>query len=842
MKRPAAVAGLAFLLAVAAGREIFAADLADETPSSSVSWICPKEPFEAGIGKPRFYRHAFTTREGLARATGRWWIDDCGFVHMDGKRVSASAKMVETPVDMTAMLAKPGRHVLAVEGKNMAGSGGVCLSIPLEYADGKNDMVFTSESWLCATNAQDGWTAPAFDDSSWQSARRHGDIFAAPWCSLADMSLLAPPSEKAYHAAIRAARDARVDKALAAIARETKPVCRIVYENGKPYFDIGGRLFETAFYNCSEGWSDDNPKLRRQTALFRDAGMHVYGIGVHTPRVWRPDGSIDFADAVAKMRSVLSIDPEARFQFCIDTCVPPKWWCDSHPDELIGYATGTPSYGAERQYFNFVAPSMASATWLREMADYITRLVTYLESTPYAKRIYAYRPDYGVHHEWHYYGFAGFLPDVGKAMTSAFRQWLERRYKGDVEALRRAWNDGAVTFATAQVPAKDVRLRLSADDMRDPVKDCPAIDYERCHAEQVRDCLFAFNRAAKEACGGRALVGNYCGYFFGMPFPAEAFHLENDAILDSPLVDFQCSPYVYGSQSRAGGNVQYARCLLEGLRRRGKVALLEADNVTTVYKFPHGHGNFTSSREDDLAILARDFVQTLCWGCGYWYFDFGIGWYDDPSFGDFFKKIYAIRREIKDCRSVSDVLVVGDYESVMLTNAGSSKFNDERTTDLVNELGHAGAPFDSASIVDLASGKLKDYKVYVFCNLHLRTPEKDRLVAGLRARGKTVVLPEKPMKAKELRALFAANGVHVWNDDPGAAIYASAACVGIHCASGGEKTIRLPRRSRVEMLYPERRVIASDADRIVFTPSETGMSTTLFHIDTDFGAQSCVNE
>jgi hypothetical protein len=43
---------------------------------------------------------------------------------------------------------------------------------------------------------------------------------------------------------------------------------------------------------------------------------------------------------------------------------------------------------------------------------------------------------------------------------------------------------------------------------------------------------------------------------------------------------------------------------------------------------------------------------------------------------------------------------------------------------LHNALGHAGVPFDSASIVDLASGKLKDYKVYVFCNLHLRTPSE----------------------------------------------------------------------------------------------------------------------
>ena len=821
------------LLAVAAWCATGAnVDLADEELSSSVKWICPNEAFPDGIGKQRFYRHAFETREGLVRATGRWWIDDWGFVHVDGKKVSASAKMVETPVDLTAALAKPGMHVLAVEGKNMAGTGGVCLSIVLEYADGKNDTIFTSESWLCATNAPNDWTSPTFDDATWQPARRHGDVFSPPWCSLADMASLAVPSENARRAAILAAQDARAAKALEAIKQETKPVCRIVYENGKPYFDIGGRRFETTFYNCSEGWHGDNPKLRRQTALFRDAGMHVYGIGVHTPRVWRPDGSIDFADAEAKMRSVLSIDPEARFQFCIDTCTPPKWWCDAHPDELIGYATGTPSYGAERQYFNFVAPSMASATWRSEMADYITRLVTYLESTPYAKRIYAYRPDYGVHHEWHYYGFSGFLPDVGKAMTDAFRQWLERRYNGDVEALRRAWNDGAVTFATAEVPRKDVRLRLSAGNMRDPVKDRPAIDYERCHAEQVRYCLFAFNRAAKEACGGRALVGNYCGYFFGMPFPAEAFHLENDAILDSPLVDFQCSPYVYGPSSRAAGNVQYARCLLEGLRRRGKLALLEADNVTTLHPTAHGHGNYTSSRSDDLAILARDFVQTLCWGCGYWYFDFGTGWYDAPEFGDFFKKIYAIRREIKDCRSISEVLVVGDYESVMLTNAGSSKFNDERTTGLVNSLGHAGVPFDTASTVDLASGRLKDYKVYIFCNLHFHTPEKDRLVADLRARGKKVVIPEKPLTAKDLRALFAANGVHVWNDDPDAAVYASAACVGFHCASGGEKTIRLPRRARVTMLYPERRAIAADTDRIVFTSARKGMSTTLFRLDT----------
>ena len=68
--------------------------IADETPCSAVSWICPNEPFDAGIGKTRFYRHAFNTRAGLVRATARWWIDDWGFVHVDGKKTPGSAKMV----------------------------------------------------------------------------------------------------------------------------------------------------------------------------------------------------------------------------------------------------------------------------------------------------------------------------------------------------------------------------------------------------------------------------------------------------------------------------------------------------------------------------------------------------------------------------------------------------------------------------------------------------------------------------------------------------------------------------------------------------------------------------
>ena len=49
----ALLAGMCCLLPVGA------ADVADETPTSVVRWICPDEPFADGIGKMRYYRKAF---------------------------------------------------------------------------------------------------------------------------------------------------------------------------------------------------------------------------------------------------------------------------------------------------------------------------------------------------------------------------------------------------------------------------------------------------------------------------------------------------------------------------------------------------------------------------------------------------------------------------------------------------------------------------------------------------------------------------------------------------------------------------------------------------------------
>lgn len=597
---------------------------------------------------------------------------------------------------------------------------------------------------------------------------------------------------------------------IVAFGAESAPVCRIVYEKDKPYFDIGGTRHETVMYNTTEHWGRGGEKFRKGVEYFRKAGFHLYGLGVETRNVWHEDGSIDFAAAENVIRKGIELDPDGYFMFCISTFRPPKWWMRKHPEELVGYVNGKIDWD-EFDTMKFVAvPSFASRLWRREVGDFQKRLVEHLEGTELARRIFAYRADFGVNHEWHCYGMLrNGMPDNGLAMAAAFRRHLREIYADDVEALRKAWHNPTVTFETAAIPGKGLRERAYTIGLRDLENDRSVIDFLRVLSYEQRDCLFASNVMIRRASKGRVPVGNYCGYFFGMEFPAEGWHLDNDRILDSDLVDFQCSPYIYDRENRAPGEPQYARCLLEGLRSRGKLALLESDNSTPAAPWRSGYA--CPNDEEARLVMARDFFQSIAWGCGMWYFDFGTGWYANPVYEKLFAELMPIRKEISDCRSAAEVLLVGDYESVPLTNIRSPIRQPKvSTTGQAWACGHAGAPFESASFADVASGRLKDYKLYIFLNYHYKTPEKDAVLARLRAAKKGVVTlgNGERIEPAALMKLYRESGVHVWCDDAASVIAANASFLSFHAATPGVRTISLPRTADVEMLYPERKPIA----------------------------------
>ena len=793
--------------------------LVEDEIASETKWIIAGKEFKDDLGSDRYFRGLAKVDEGLIRATANVWIDDFGKVSVDGVEVAGTV----TNADWTPLLASPGSHVISVHGRNDCGAGGVCLAVDLEYEDGRRGHVHTSSLWEASR-----------DGVIWSPANVVCDVTGGTWPRHRDMSAFMSCDERrTYEGKCQKAQE-RVHKVLASLEGREAPTCRVIYDKGLPRFAVGDRLLETTYYNMSEGWWGESPELRRQIAGFRDAGMHLYGLGCAIEEVWRRDGTIDFEKLVESMRGVLAIDPDAHFMFCFAQVIAPKWWVEAHPDELVGYAGGMVDPAVKSDIKNVATASMASEVWRKDFSDFLDRAIRHLEGTPFANRIISYRIDYGIHHEWHYYGMRDRLfPDNGKAMTAAFRRWT-----GD---------------PNAKVPGVAERSATPvAGYLRDPVKQARVIAYERCHAAVVRDCVLAVNRTAKEACGGRCLVGNYCGYFFGMGAnPAEGWHLENDAILDSPYVDFQASPQVYGLASRNPGNPQYARALIEGLRRRGKVLLLEADNSPARAKI--SYCSFSRNQDEDEALYARDFAQSLCWGCGFWYFDFGNGWYGS-DFNEFFRRIYPIRSRVADSSSIAEVLYVGDYESVMFSavpGKGQERTN-AATTQLITALGHTGVPFDSASMKDLMSGKLKDYRVYVFGNLHYLTREKLATVKRLRERGVSLVFigkesglltsdgvsPETAAKlqswgrvaetgkgASYWKRIFRECGVHVYNEDESAAFYANAGHVALHVGTAGRHCISLPRQMDVTELYPERKKLGA-VSAIGF--ESTGAQTFIF--------------
>ena len=708
--------------------------------ASTAKWICYPEPFDVGLHKPRYFRRTITVKPGLQKAVFFTLIDDGGYIQIDGKNIGDEGRFHDHYLkgnDVTTMMKMPGIHVLASQVVNAAGSGGLICRLELQYEDGTVEQHCTDDKWLCSKEASDGWNGLDFDTTKWLPSRAFAEVISHPWISITDMTFLLTPNEKVDFLRHEEENRRKLLEIHKKLETETLPQCSVVYRKGKACINIGGQDFAPCYYN-SYNFFEKETKFREQYENFDKMGFRLFGIGLSLhQRHWKADGSIDFAEIDRLFQQALIMAPDGYFHFCISASSFPHWWLAKHPEELVGYATGPADQKQDDAIRNIVAPSYASDVWRKDLTDVISRIVKHIEASPYGKRVFAYRIDFGVYLEWHYFGMAYDMPDTGPAMTHAFRSWLKKHYANN-DALQKAWNDTTVTFDNAAVPNKTERRHKGAFTLRSPVADRKTCDYLTCMGEVVRDCLLACNRAAKEACNNRALLGNYCGYFYHMSFPAEGWHLNNEEILDSPYVDFQVSPQCYGGLFRAIGGSQPARGLPETYRRRGKLSLMEADGRTHLAK-DDGH-KYINTPQESVAMLTRDFCQALALGCGFWYYDFGRAWYLDPAIQDCFKPMQEIRKLDVDCKSVAEVLVIGDFENAIYSATDvPTPLLDISTSYQLKELSYSGAPFDSVSFADLASGQLRDYKIYIFLNcLHL-TPEKRAVINRLKNNGHTLV-------------------------------------------------------------------------------------------------------
>ena len=454
----------------------------------------------------------------------------------------------------------------------------------------------------------------------------------------------------------------------------------------------------------------------------------------------------------------LRVFPHAYFLLTLDTRVD---YSASHPEDALTLSDG------RRTMHSF-----SSRRWVDACRLGVTRVITHLRAADYAGHIAGVVLASGAGGETMYWNAHINAPDTPREQVAAgdfspaaearLREYLRRRYAGDVDALRRAWRRPDVDFDNAPPEIGELR-RADFGQFRDPAAGRMAMDYWQSHSDAVADGLAEIAEAAKDASDGEWLVGVWGFYSLAQyPImscnnPAALHHLGGSSlhrVLAAPAIDLVAAIQSYIGV-RAGTPV-VTTLPTASFRKHGKVFVEEFDVRTFWTDLGFSHSHTTSQHETD-QVLKRDFAAAFARGDHCWFVGFtrgysgrqAVGWYSDERLTDGLNLFARIGRaaEAFDRPSGAEVAVFAnnrDVTSLDLMNSAALLVNAQFNT-VYRELAPLAAPFDAYLLDDCAPKTLEPYKVAIFLNaFYLPAARRDAIRAALESRGKTALFLYAP--------------------------------------------------------------------------------------------------
>ena len=391
-------------------------------------WIHYPEPDAEGLHKDRYFWTDLDVPPDADAVQIAFHLDDGGDLMIDGKAV-APATLKQSPSDgsmkRAAMifedfsLFRPGNtQRLEFRDVNAAAKGGIICRITFLAQGEPIGEYFSDDTWRTAKKPSlEGGEAEAV------AAAVHCDLLGLPFSSYFAPGPLYCAAER------RALEAAAADKATRyqafqrdVLANEEEVVARVVYENQQPMISISGSLYPPILYSVHHFQDFQSEKFTRSMENFRDAGLHLYVMGIPLGTVWQGPDKYAFDTIDAWMKDALMLDPDAYVMFTIAAVGAPAWWLKEHPEECVEYLNDElPVTTGDPLHSRFVTPSFASEQYLDDMKRFMKALVEYIDSRPWGKRIFAFRNDNGVYLEWHHWGMANALPDVSRPMQRHFK-------------------------------------------------------------------------------------------------------------------------------------------------------------------------------------------------------------------------------------------------------------------------------------------------------------------------------------------------------------------------------------------------------------------------------------
>jgi hypothetical protein len=536
---------------------------------------------------------------------------------------------------------------------------------------------------------------------------------------------------------------------------------KVMPHNGSPALFLDGKPVFAAI-NWVSAPTPDEWDFEEQARKSAGTGIHIYAFDVGKGTEWVGPGGgrtddFDFSTLEARFNRVIQADPEALFHLRVYLETGHgDWWEKAHPGECEILSDGRRN-----------GMSFASRLWREQAKAFLRAYIGELRKVGLFDRVIAYQVGAGHTGEWVKGESSMYAPcgDYSAPMARYFREWLKKRYQGDLSGLRAAWRQApSVTFETAAVPEAGRQLEARLYTFRDPAAERDVTDYFTALAELCADAVIDFCRTVKEATDGKRLAGAFYGYLLDLAWNGGFFkerpdsdystyqrsgHLGLKEVLASPHVDFLASPYSYGFRGLGGDSPSMLPA--ESVRHHGKLLLIEDDTRTHADNQDPNYGR-VKTFEDSRTILRRNLSHFLTHAEGAWWALWKVDAVKEPRFA-------ALLREFReagehsmalDRSSVSEVAVFLDDESFFYETCRNNLDIPLIFQQRLWGLPRMGAPFDAFLLDDFLSGRLRPYKLYVFLNpFRLDGLRRTALAKELRKDGRTALWIYAPGYIKE---------------------------------------------------------------------------------------------
>ncbi len=534
--------------------------------------------------------------------------------------------------------------------------------------------------------------------------------------------VVTPPTRRRRRARRAATVETAAEEEVAEQRRRKREGVRLGIRQGHPEIIIDAEPVVPLFFFGNIDSAAAERRVCEQIRQAASAGVHLHALLLELPvSVAMVSSSVN--EALRLLHLVRQHDPQGYVMFRVVFSPPPDWQ-KMYPEAMTTYADGSTG-----------DPSFASDRYWQEAEAALTLLVRQLEAAEESRTILGYHLDC---REWFTEYQRGY--DYSPAAQEAFRQWLRGRYKNDVVALRAAWHDGSVTFASASVPTYKGDS-IPATVLYEHRKGQRYVDYLRFASETIARRIVALSRSVKKNCENRRLVAVSYGYIMDFPVPHSG-HLALSEVLSAQSIDLICAPVSYRDRRPAQpGSVPVP---VASVRLHGKLFVLEDDtkphNAHT--DTPDDYNPRCPDAESTHHVRLRNATTALVHHAGISWMDlWGEGWVSSREIWQQAQKLSAlylahIRQRLPEA---PEVAVIVDERS--LTRIQSPKALLEPLLIQQQEvLARAGMHYGIYLQSDLVRKAFPDAKMYLFLNpIQVDSEVREAIRERLQRDGKTLV-------------------------------------------------------------------------------------------------------